>query len=154
KHMASIDLLIVLYKGAGPGIIALVSGEVSLQFTTPTAAFPHLRSGRLRALGVSTKTRVAALPDVPTIAEAALPGYEATQWFALFTTAGVPRPIVERLSEETARAVRSPDLSARMLSEGLEPVGNKPDEFAAFLRAELSKWAAVVKAAGIKPQNI
>lgn len=154
KHMAGVDLLIVLYKGAGPGIVALLSGEVSLQFTTPTSAFPHLRTGRLRALGVSTKARVAALPEVPTIAEAALPGYEATQWFALFTGGGVPRAIVERWADETARAVRSPDLKSRMSSEGLEPVGNRPDEFAAYLKAEMAKWARVVKVAGIKPQQM
>lgn len=154
KYMAGVDMLIVLYKGAGPGLIALISGEASLQFTTPTSAFPHLRAGRLRALGVSTQSRVAALPDVPTIAEAALPGYEATQWFGLFTAGGVPRAIVERLSGETARAVRSPDLQARVSSEGMQPVGNKPDEFAAYVKAELAKWARVVKAAGIQPQNM
>ncbi len=153
KIMAGVDLLIVPYKGGGPGVIALISGEVSLMFTTPPSALVHLRAGKLRALGVTTKTRIQALPDVPTIHEAALPGYEATQWFGLLGPAGTPGPIVDRLYQETARAVRAADMSERFAVEGLEPAGSKPEEFAAYIRSELDKWAKVIKAAGIKPQG-
>jgi tripartite-type tricarboxylate transporter receptor subunit TctC len=153
KLMAGVNILVVPYKGSGPGLIALMAGEVPLQFSTPASALPYVRAGRMRALGVTTKARVSAMPDVPTIAEAALPGYEATQWFALFSTGGTPRAIIDRLAQETARAVRSPDLKERLSAEGLEPVGSSADEFGAYLRAEMAKWAKVVKAAGIKPQS-
>jgi tripartite-type tricarboxylate transporter receptor subunit TctC len=152
KLMTGANILIVLYKGSGPGSMALISGEVTLQFTTPASSLPHVRTGRMRALGVSTKARVPSMPEVPTIAEAGVPGYEASQWFGLFTAGGTPPTLVERLSQETARAVRSPDLRAKMSNEGFEAVGNTPAEFAQFLRAEMSKWAKVVKAANIRPQ--
>lgn len=152
KLMTGADFLIVIYKGSGPGSIALMSGEVPLQFSTPPSSLPHLRTGRMRALGVTTKARVPSMPDVPTIAESGVPGYEATQWFGLFTAGGTPAPIVERLHQIAARALRSPDLTERLSSEGLYPVGNSPAEFGAFVRTEMSKWARVVKAAKIKPQ--
>jgi tripartite-type tricarboxylate transporter receptor subunit TctC len=152
KLMTGADLLIVIYKGSGPGSIALMSGEVPLQFSTPPSSLPHVRTGRMRALGVTTKARVPSMPDVPTIAESGVPGYEATQWFGLFTTGGTPAPIVERLHQIAVQALRSPELMQRMSSEGLYPVGNTPAEFGAFVRAEMSKWARVVKAANIKPQ--
>ena len=129
-----------------------MSGEVPLQFSTPPSSLPYVRTGRMRALGVTTKARVPSMPDVPTIAESGVQGYEATQWFGLFTTGGTPPAIVDRLHQETARALRAADLRERMSAEGLQPGGNAPDEFAAFLRAEMAKWSRVVKAAGIKPQ--
>jgi len=153
KLMAGVDILMVPFKGSGPGLIATMAGEVPLQFSTPAAALPYVRAGRLRALGVTTKKRASAMPDIPTIAEAALPGYEATQWFALFAPAGTPRPVIERISQEAARAVRAPDLKDRLAGEGLDPVANTPDEFNAYFRAEIAKWAKVVKAAGIPPQR-
>ena len=152
KLMTRVDFLIVVYKGSGPGSIAVMSGEVQLQFSTPPSSLPHVRAGRMRALGVTTKARVPSMPAVPTIAESGVPGYESTQWFGLFTAGGTPPAIVERLSQETSRAVRSPDLKERMSSEGLQPVGSTAEEFAAYLRTEMAKWALVVKAAGIKPQ--
>lgn len=152
KLMTGTNLLIVVYKGSGPGSIALMSGEVPLQLSTPPSSLPHVRVGRMRALGVTTKSRVPSMPDVPTIAESGVPGYEATQWFGLFTAGGTPAPIVERLYQETARALQAADLKERMSAEGLYPVGNTPAEFAAIVRAEMAKWARVVKAAGIKPQ--
>ena len=152
KLMTGVDLLIVIYKGSGPGSIALMAGEVSLQFSTPPSSLPYVRTGRMRALGVTTKARVPAMPDVPTIAESGVPGYEATQWFGLFTAGATPAAIVDKLYQETARALRTPDLKERMSAEGLQPVGNTPTEFAAFVREEMIKWARVVKAAKIKPQ--
>lgn len=153
KIMAGVDVLIVSYKGSGPGVIALLSGEVSFMFTTPPSALTHIRSGRLRALGVTTKTRIRALPDVPTLAEAALPGFEATQWFGLLAPAGTSRSIVDRLYQETLHAIGQADAKKRIAVEGLDPVGSKPEEFAAYIRSETSKWARVIKAAGIRPQG-
>ena len=153
KLMTGTDLLIVVYKGSGPGSIAVMSGEVSLQFSTPPSSLPYVRAGRKRALGVTTRSRVPSMPEVPTIAESGVPGYEATQWFGLFTAGGTSSAIVDRLAQETSRAVRSPDLKDRMSAEGLQPVGNTPAEFSAYLRAEMTKWAKVVKAANIKPQQ-
>ena len=153
KLMTGTDLLIIVYKGSGPGSIAVISGEVPLQFSTPPSSLPYVRAGRMRALGVTTKSRVPSMPEVPTIAESGVPGYEATQWFGLFSAGGTPTAIVDRLAQETARAVRSPDLKDKMSAEGLQPVGNAPAEFSAYLRAEMVKWAKVVKAANIKPQQ-
>ena len=130
-----------------------MSGEVSLQFSTPPSSLPYVRAGRMRALGVTTRSRVPSMPEVPTIAESGVPGYEATQWFGLFTAGGTSSAIVDLLAQETSRAVRSPDLRDRMSAEGLQPVGNTPAEFSAYLRAEMTKWAKVVKAANIKPQQ-
>lgn len=153
RIMARIDFLIVSYKGSGPGTIALLSGEVSFMFSTPPSAIPFVRTGRLRALGVTTRTRMPGLPEVPTLHEAALPGYEAAQWFGLLVPAGTPRPIIERLNQETVRAIRAPDTKQRFALEGLDPVGSTPEEFAAYIHSELDKWAKVIKAAGIKPQG-
>ena len=152
KLMTGTDLLIIVYKGSGPGSIAVMSGEVPLQFSTPPSSLPYVRAGRMRALGVTTRSRVPSMPEVPTIAEAGVPGYEATQWFGLFTAGGTPTAIVERLAQETSRAVRSPDLKEKMSAEGLQPVGSTPAEFSAYLKAEMTKWAKVIKAANIKPQ--
>jgi tripartite-type tricarboxylate transporter receptor subunit TctC len=153
KVTAGIDFLIVSYKGSGPGVTALLSGEVAFMFTTPPSAIGHIRAGRLRPLGMTTRARIAALPDVPTISEAALPGFEATQWFGLLVPGGTPQGIIDRLHQETVRAIGLADMKAFFASQGLEPVGNKPEEFAAHIRAELDKWAKVIKAAGIKPQG-
>ena len=151
KFMAGIDFLIVSYKGSGPGTIALLSGEVSFMFSTPPSAIPFVKAGRLRALGVTTRTRMPGLPEVPSLHET-LPGYEATQWFGLLAPAGTPQPVIERLYQETVRAVRAPDMTARLVAEGLEPVASRPEEFAAYIRSELDKWAKVIQAAGIKAQ--
>jgi tripartite-type tricarboxylate transporter receptor subunit TctC len=153
KHMAAIDVLVVSYKGSGPGTIALLSGEVSFMFSTPPSALGHIRAGKLHALGVTTRSRIAAMPEIPTISEAALPGYEATQWFGLLAPAGTPQPVIEALHGATVRALRAPDVKERFANEGLEAVGNKPEEFAAHITVELQKWAKVITAAGIKPPS-
>jgi tripartite-type tricarboxylate transporter receptor subunit TctC len=111
-----------------------------------------IRSGKMRALGVSGLKRIAAMPDVPTIAESALPGYEATQWFGLLAPAGTPRAIIERLHQEAVRALRLQDTRERFAVEGLDPVGSTPEEFGAYIGSELAKWGKVIKAAGIRPQ--
>ena len=153
KIMAGIDVLLVPYKGASVGVVGLLSGEVSFMFSTPPTVLGFIKAGRLRALGVSTQRRIQALADVPTLHESALPGYEATQWFGLLAPGGTPRPIIDRLYQETARAIRGPEMTDRFALEGLDLVGNKPEEFAAYIGSELEKWAKVIKTAGIKPQG-
>ena len=112
----------------------------------------YIRNGKVRALGVTGLKRIAAMPEVPTIAESALPGYEATQWFGLLAPAGTPRPIIDRLYQESLRAIRMQDTRERFAVEALEPVGSAPDEFAAYIASEMNKWGKVIKAAGISPQ--
>jgi tripartite-type tricarboxylate transporter receptor subunit TctC len=152
KLQAGIDMPQVLFKGAGPAYVSLISGEISALFTTVLSALPHMKSGRIRALGVTTLKRVSAVPDVPTIAESALPGFESSQWFGILAPARTPRPIVERLHEALARASNNPEVKARLIAEGVEVVNKTPEEFAAVIRRETVQWAKVIKAAGITPQ--
>ena len=152
KIMSGIKLDHVQFKGAGMAIVSLLSGEISVMFTTPPTAMPYLKAGRLRPLGVTTTTRIDALPDVPTISEAGVPGYESVQWFGMLVPAGTPRPIIDRLHQELTRALRAPDMKERLNSLGLDGVGSTPEEFAAYIRSETEKWAKVIKAMGIKAE--
>ena len=152
KSMAGIDMVHVPYKGSGPGLVALVSGEVAVFFPSASSATPHIKAHRVRPLGVTTATRTEALPDVPSIAEAGLPGYEATQWFGVLAPAGTPQAIVERLHKEIVTALKSPDVVKQLSTQGAQIVASSPEQFAAYIRTETKKWAEVVKAAGIKPQ--
>lgn len=150
--MAGIQMLHVPYKGTGPGVIALLSGHVSLMTANVLSTLPHIRSGRLRALGVTSTKRMASAPEIPTVAEAGLPGYESVQWSGLLAPAGTPKDIVGRLHKETAAVLRSPEMKDRFAKDGTEPVASSPEEFAAYIRSETVKWAKVVKAAGITPE--
>jgi tripartite-type tricarboxylate transporter receptor subunit TctC len=152
KSLARIDMVHVPFKGSGQSIISQLAGEIAANFPSVPTAMPYIKAGRLRGLGVTTLKRVEVLPDVPSIAEAGLPGYEATQWFGLLAPAGTPRPVIDRLYQESSRAVRSADMKERMTAEGLEVVGSTPEEFANYIRSETEKWTQVIKAAGIKPQ--
>jgi tripartite-type tricarboxylate transporter receptor subunit TctC len=152
KIMAGIKLDHVQYKGAGQAVLSLLAGEVPVMFTTPPTAMPYLKAGRLRPLGVTTTTRIEALPDVPAISEAGVPGYESVQWFGMLVPAGTPRPIIDRLHQELTRALRAPDMKERLNSLGLDGVGSTPEEFAAYIRSETEKWAKVIKAMGIKAE--
>ena len=151
KIMTGIQLDHAQFKGAGMAIVSLLSGEVSVMFTTPPTAMAYLKAGRLRPLGLTTLTRIEALPDVPTIAEAGVPGYESVQWFGMLVPAGTPRPIIDRLHQEIARSLRAPDMRGRLTSLGLTAVGSTPEEFGAYMRSETEKWAKVIKTMGIKP---
>jgi tripartite-type tricarboxylate transporter receptor subunit TctC len=150
--MAQIRLIHVPYKGGTPAFIDLIAGRVSIMATNLSSIMPHVRAGKLRALGVTSTRRVAVVPDIPTIAEAALPGFESVQWYGLLAPAKTPRQIVERLHKEVVAILRAPDTAARLASDGAEVVASSPEEFAAFLKAETVKWAKVVKAAGIQPE--
>jgi tripartite-type tricarboxylate transporter receptor subunit TctC len=152
KSMAGIDMLHVPYKGTTPGVVDLLAGQVQLMTPNVLTALPHIKAGKLRALAVTSGKRSDALPDVPTIAEAGVPGYESVQWYGVLAPAGTPRDIVQRLYTEIAKALRAGDVRERLAADGAEPVGNTPEEFAAFIRAEIGKWAKVAKAAGIQPE--
>jgi tripartite-type tricarboxylate transporter receptor subunit TctC len=152
KSMAKIDMVHVPFKGSSPSTISLLAGEISVNFPSVQVSVPYIKAGRLRALAVTTTMRSQALPEVPTIAEAGLPGYEATQWFGILAPAGTPRPIIDKLYQEIARGLRSPELKERMVSEGMEIIASTPDEFSAYIKSETDKWSGVIKAAGIKPQ--
>jgi tripartite-type tricarboxylate transporter receptor subunit TctC len=151
--MARIRLLHVPYKGTAPGLVDLLAGRVALMATASMALLiPHVQTGKLRALGVTTAHRIRALPDVPTIAEAGLPGYESVQWSGLLAPAGTPRQIIALLHQEAVSILRAPEARERLANDGAEVVGTSPAEFAAFLRAETVKWAKVAKLAGIQPE--
>jgi tripartite-type tricarboxylate transporter receptor subunit TctC len=152
KSLAGIDMLHIPYKGSTPGVVDLLAGQVSVMTPNVLTALPHIKAGRLRALAVTSGKRSDALPDVPTLAEAGVPGYDSTQWYGVLAPAGTPRPIVTRLHGEIVRALRAPDVRERLAADGAEPVGSSPEEFAAFIRAEIAKWAKVAKAAGIQPE--
>ena len=141
------------YKGSGPALLDLMSGNVDLMFDNLPSAMPHIRSGKLLALAVTSSTRSAALPDLPTVAEAggpALASFEASSWFGLLAPAGTPMDIVNRIQQETAKALATPAMRERLQSQGAIPSGNTPTEFARLIEAETRKWAPVVKASGAK----
>jgi tripartite-type tricarboxylate transporter receptor subunit TctC len=149
--MAGIDVVHVPYKGSGPGIVGLMSGEVAMLIPTLPTAMTHIKAQRVRPLAVTTEKRAQSVPQIPTVSEAALPGYEATQWFGVLAPAGTPRPIIERLHKDITANLRLPEVKQRLADQGAEIVGSSPSQFAAYLRTETQKWAKVVKAAGIKP---
>jgi tripartite-type tricarboxylate transporter receptor subunit TctC len=128
----------------------LLAGDIQVMFAPMVAVMLHVKSGRLKALGVTSARTSAAAPGVPTVADAGLPGYEISSWFGIFAPAKTPHAIIDRLQQDTARALRNPDLRERFASEGAEPVGNTPEEFAVFVRAEYARYARVVKEAGVK----
>ena len=152
KSMAGIDMVHVPYKGTAPGVVDLLAGQVLVMAPNVLTALPHIKSGKLRALAVTSARRSVALPDVPTIAESGLAGYDSTQWYGVLAPAGTPRPVVARLHDEIVRALRDPDVMKRLAADGAEPVGSTPEDFAAFIRSESEKWAKVAAAAGIRPE--
>ena len=151
KVLGKVDMTHIAYKGSGSATIAHLSGEIVAQFPSLPTAMSYIKSNRLRALGVTTAKRSPYLPEVPAIGEF-IPGYEATQWFGFLAPAGTPQAVLERLHTEAVRALKAPDLSRIMASEGAEVVANSPAQFAAYMRSETEKWGRVIKAAGIKPQ--
>ena len=150
KFMAGLDMVHIPYKGTAPALTELVAGQVDLAFENMPALIPHIQAGRLRALAVTTTKRSAVMPELPTIAEAALPGYDASVWFGVFAPAGTPRPVVDRLHGEILKALQTQDLKSRMVAMGTDVSGMGPDDFSAYVRKEIPKWANLVKAAGVK----
>lgn len=152
KTLTGIDIVHIPYKGTAPALTELLAGTVQMAFENMPALLPHIQAGKLRALAVTPAKRSAVMPDIPTVAEAGVPGYEAAVWFGVLVPAKTPRAIVDKLHEEIMKALETPDLKARMASLGAEVVGLGPDQFANYLTAEIPKWAKVVKAAGLTPQ--
>ncbi len=150
--MAKIKLQHVPYKGTGPALTDVLSGQVQLMFNSAVSILPQVRANRLRALAVTSTKRIAPLPDVPSVAEAGVPGYEAASWYGVLAPARTPRNIIDRLHAEIAKAVRAPDVHDRLAGEGAEPVGNSPEAFAAFIARELQRWAKVIQDAGIRAE--
>lgn len=150
KHMAAINMVHVPYKGAGDATMAVVSGQVHMLMTAPGAAIPFVKAGRLRALAVGSATRVKAMPGVPTVAEAALPGYEVDGFYGILAPGKTPRPIVDKLYAEFDRILKLPDVSQQMEARGFDPVSYPPDKFTEHVKKEMQKWPPVFKAAGIK----
>jgi len=150
--LAGLKMMHVPYKGSGQGIVDVIAGHVPVMMPAVPTALVYIKDGRLRPLGVSGAKRSQAAPDIPTIAEAGIAGYEATQWFGILAPAGTPRAIVDRWHRETVRALKDPEVRDRLVADGADPVGSTPEEFAAYLRAETIKWAKVVKAIGIQPE--
>lgn len=150
KSMARVDMMHVPYRGSPQALLDAVSGQVSLAIAPTLTGLPQVNSGRLRALAVTTPRPSAIAPDVPTLAEAGLPGYEATLWYGLFAPAGTPREIVVRLSGEVVVILALADVRESLKQQGAEPAGNSPEEFAAFVKSEIAKWAGVVRASGAR----
>lgn len=150
KTAAGINLIHVPYKGAAPAMTDLLGGQVTMMFDVLSTSMPHVRAGKLKALGVSSSRRSAIAPDVPTIAESGLPGFEAISWFGLYAPAGVPKDTVNRLNAEVVRILQLPGVKEKLAQQGAEPGAMNAEQFDAFLRAELAKWARAVKDSGAK----
>ena len=152
KHLSGISMAHIPYKGGAPSVTALLSSEVQLCFATISTALPHVKSGRLRALAVSTARRATAAPEVPTIAESGVPGYDYASWIGLLAPAKTPPAIVARWHSESARVMHTPEMKTLLQHEGSEAVGNTPQEFGRIIKAEVERWKTVSKAAGIKAE--
>lgn len=151
--MAGIKLLHVPYKGSAPGIVDLMAGRMSVVFSTSPSVLPHIKSGRLRALATTGGRRSAVAPDLPTVTESGVSGYEATSWYGIIAPAGTPKSVVTRLHGAIVQAIAEPDIRQRLLAQGIDPVGSTPEEFAAYVKAEIGKWAKVLQTAGVKPEQ-
>ena len=152
KRMTGVDMVAIPYKGAGAAITAVVSGQVQLLFTSTGAAMPHIKAGRIKALGVATARRTPALPDVPTIAETGLPGFQVDGWYAVMAPGKTPKPIVDKLYQDIAAVLKMPDVASRIESVGLEPSGISPQQFSDYIRAEMKKSGKLIKEAGISAE--
>lgn len=151
KLLTKTEITHVPYRGTSPAVTDLIAGQIQMIITgvPPTLAFA--KSGKLRALAVATAKRLPLLPELPTIAEAGVPGYEATQWYGVLVPAGTPKPVVAKLNAEMAKAIHGKDVREKLAADAAEPVGNSPEEFGAFIKKEIARWAPVVRASGAHP---
>ncbi len=152
KQMAGVDIQHVAYKGSAPAVNDLLGNHIAIMFDNMPSAIGHVKAGKLRPLAVTTAQRSPALPDVPTIAEAGVPGYEATSWFGLLAPAKTPAPVVARLNASILKALADPDVKKKLLEQGAEPAGETPAQFAAFIASETVKWGKIVKQSGATAQ--
>ncbi|MGQ0526318.1 MAG: tripartite tricarboxylate transporter substrate binding protein [Betaproteobacteria bacterium] len=152
ESMAGVQAVHVPYKGGAPAVADLVAGRLSLMMANLTTAQPHIRAGRLRALGIGTQTRSKLFPEVPTIAESGVPGYEANNWNGVVAPARTPKAVIDRLQREIAAVIKEPAIAERMAKSALEPIGDSPSDFARYLKSEAAKWGKLVKSARIRPE--
>lgn len=150
KLQAGVDMIHVPYKGSGAAIPDVIGGQVPLMFENIVSVMPYVKAGRLHALAISSSKRSPVMPDLPTVAESGLPGFDVSNWFAVLAPAGTPPAIVAQLNKEITRILETPDMRARLASQGADPIGSTSDECGKYMRAELAKWAKVIKEAGIK----
>jgi tripartite-type tricarboxylate transporter receptor subunit TctC len=152
KSMAGVDILHIPYKGSAPAVTDLLGGQVGVMFDNVPNVLPHVKAGRLRGLATTGTKRAALAPDIPTVAEAGVPGYEVTVWFGLVAPAGTPREIVQKLNAEVVKILAMPDVRERFLAQGVEPVGSTPEQFGEHIRGQMAKWSKVVQDAGVKAE--
>jgi len=152
KSMAGLDIVHVPYKGGAPAMLDQIAGRVALGFSNTTVSAPHIKSGRLNALGISGSKRSTVVPDIPTLAEAGVKGFDAITWYGLVAPAGTPAPVIDRLNAEANRALKLPDVREKYAADGIDVGGGTPQEFGTLIRADIAKWAKVIKTAGIKPE--
>jgi tripartite-type tricarboxylate transporter receptor subunit TctC len=150
KAMAGIDIVHVPYKGGAASITDLIAGQVQLVFSSAPSVVPHIRNGRLRALAVGSAKRTPALPDVPTVAESGVPGYEYTTWYGIFAPGKTPPPVIAKLNAEIVRMLAEPQMKQRFQSQGGDPTSSTPAALAAYMREETARWTRVIRTAGIK----
>jgi tripartite-type tricarboxylate transporter receptor subunit TctC len=150
--LAKISMTHVPYKGNGPAVLAQVSGEVQLGFNNILAVLPHVQSGRLRAIAVTSAKRAPTVPGLPTLAEAGVPGYEATSWNGIFAPAKTPRPIIDKIHADVVKILNTPDVREKLIAAGSDPVGSTPEEFLAFVKAELARWGKVIRENNIRAE--
>ena len=152
KSMAGVDMVHIPYKGGAPAVADLISGQVPLSFATVLETIQFVKAGKVRALAVTNNRRSVALPDLPTISESGLPGYQSISWLALFAPAGTPKDIVNKASIETMRILKLPDVRERLLAQGAEPIGSTPEQLATILAGDIAKYARVIRESGYKPE--
>jgi tripartite-type tricarboxylate transporter receptor subunit TctC len=150
--MAGVKLVHVPYKGGGPAMSDLVGGQVNLIFATTASAIPHLKSGRIKGIAVTTAKRSSLLPDLPTISEAGLDGFDANNWYGLVVPAKTPRAIIDQLNAEVTKVLAMPEVKTTLFNQGLDPAPGTPEQFGAYIRSERAKWAKVIKASGAKAE--
>ena len=152
KLLSKTDIIAIPYKGTGPLVTDLIAGQTSLTITGVPPLYPFVQSGRLRGIAVGSVKRLALMPDLPTIAEAGVPGYESSTWFGPLAPAKTPREIILRLNTELLKILQRPDIKARFASEGAEGLGSTPEEFGTYIKSEIDRWGRVIKAAGVRPE--
>jgi tripartite-type tricarboxylate transporter receptor subunit TctC len=153
EALTKVRMTHVPYKGNGPAVLAVLGGEVQLAFNNILAVLPHVNSGRLKAIAVTSPQRAPAVPNLPTLAEAGVPGYEATSWNGIFAPAKTPRPIVGKLHAEVVKILNTPDVREKLVAAGSDPVGSTPEEFLAYVRLELARWGKVIRDNNIRPEQ-
>jgi tripartite-type tricarboxylate transporter receptor subunit TctC len=149
RKMAGVELNSIPYQGGGQAQQGILGGQVSFMFSTTVGILPRIRSGQLRGLAVTSTKRIAAAPELPTVAESGLPGFDTASWFGIFAPANTPKPIIDQLSREVVKALASPTLRQRLIDLGAEPMGSSPEDFAAFVNAEDDKWGKLIRKTGI-----